>query len=65
MSAGALSFVDKHTYPVRRSAADEGIRVVPGGSSVRAGAYEARGVVCMPPMYINVGAYVDEGRSGG
>ena len=37
------------------------MRVVPGGSSVRAGAYVARGVVCMPPMYINAGAYVDEG----
>jgi 2,3,4,5-tetrahydropyridine-2-carboxylate N-succinyltransferase len=56
-----FSFVDKHTYPVRRFAATDGIRVVPGGSSVRAGAYVARGVVCMPPMYINAGAYVDEG----
>ncbi len=56
-----LSFVDKHTYPARRFAAGDGIRIVPGGSSVRAGAYLARGVVCMPPMYINVGAYVDEG----
>jgi 2,3,4,5-tetrahydropyridine-2,6-dicarboxylate N-succinyltransferase len=37
------------------------VRIVPGGSSVRAGAFVARGVVCMPPMYINVGAYVDEG----
>jgi 2,3,4,5-tetrahydropyridine-2-carboxylate N-succinyltransferase len=55
-----LSFVDKHTYPVRRFAAGEGVRVVPGGSSVRAGAYVARGVVCMPPMYINAGAWVDE-----
>ncbi len=58
--AGELSFVDKHTYPVRRFAAKDGIRVVPGGSAVRAGAYVARGVVCMPPMYINAGAYVDE-----
>ena len=56
-----LSFVDKSTYPARRFTAAEGIRVVPGGSSVRAGAYLARGVVCMPPMYVNVGAYVDEG----
>ena len=39
----------------------DGVRIVPGGSSVRAGAYVARGVVCMPPMYINTGAYVDEG----
>ena len=60
-AAGALSFVDKHTYPARLFSAAEGIRVVPGGSSVRAGAYLARGVVCMPPMYINAGAYVDEG----
>src|SRR5579862_946460 len=61
MSAGALSFVDKHTYPARHFAAGDGIRVVPGGSSVRSGAYLARSVVCMPPMYINAGAYVDEG----
>jgi 2,3,4,5-tetrahydropyridine-2-carboxylate N-succinyltransferase len=56
-----LSYVDKHTYPARRFTAADAVRVVPGGSSVRAGAYVARGVVCMPPMYINVGAYVDEG----
>jgi 2,3,4,5-tetrahydropyridine-2-carboxylate N-succinyltransferase len=60
-SAGALSFVDKHTYPARLFAAADGVRIVPGGSSVRSGAYLARGVVCMPPMYINAGAYVDEG----
>ncbi|MGA2672200.1 MAG: 2,3,4,5-tetrahydropyridine-2,6-dicarboxylate N-succinyltransferase [Terracidiphilus sp.] len=61
MPAGGLSFVDKHTYPARHFAAGDGVRVVPGGSSVRAGAYVARGVVCMPPMYINAGAWVDEG----
>ena len=61
LAAGALSFVDKHTYPARIFAPGDGVRVVPGGSSVRAGAYVARGVVCMPPMYINTGAYVDEG----
>ena len=60
-AAGSLTFVDKHTYPVRHFSAGGGVRVVPGGSSVRAGAYVARGVVCMPPMYINAGAYVDEG----
>lgn len=60
-SGDGLSFVDKHTYPARRFTAEEGIRVVPGGSSVRAGAYLAKGVVCMPPMYVNVGAYIDEG----
>jgi 2,3,4,5-tetrahydropyridine-2,6-dicarboxylate N-succinyltransferase len=56
-----LSFVDKHTYPARHFSPADGVRVVPGGSSVRAGAYVARGVVCMPPMYINAGAHVDEG----
>jgi len=60
-SAGGLAFVDKHTYPVRHFSAADGVRIVPGGSSIRAGAYVARGVVCMPPMYINAGAYVDEG----
>ncbi len=61
MPAAGLSFIDKETYPARRFHVADGVRVVPGGSSVRAGAYLARGVVCMPPMYINVGAYVDEG----
>ena len=61
LPAGGLSFVDKHTYPARHFAAADAVRIVPGGSSVRAGAYLARSVVCMPPMYVNVGAYVDEG----
>ena len=61
LQAGALTFVDKHTFPPQQFCADDGVRVVPGGSSVRAGAYVARGAVCMPPMYINTGAYVDEG----
>jgi 2,3,4,5-tetrahydropyridine-2-carboxylate N-succinyltransferase len=56
-----FSFVDKHTYPVRHFVPADGVRLVPGGSSIRSGAYVARGVVCMPPMYINAGAYVDEG----
>jgi 2,3,4,5-tetrahydropyridine-2,6-dicarboxylate N-succinyltransferase len=60
-SSPGLSFVDKHTFPARRFAAADGVRIVPGGSAIRAGAYVARGVVCMPPMYINAGAYVDEG----
>ncbi|MGD0942250.1 MAG: 2,3,4,5-tetrahydropyridine-2,6-dicarboxylate N-succinyltransferase [Terracidiphilus sp.] len=59
--APVLSFVDKGTFPARHFRLDDGVRVVPGGSSVRSGAYVARGVVCMPPMYINAGAYVDEG----
>ena len=61
MPAGGLSFVDKNTYPIRQFRAADGVRVVPGGSSSRAGAFVARGVVCMPPMYINAGAHVDEG----
>lgn len=59
--SGGFSFVDKNTYPARRLTVSDGVRVVPGGSSIRAGAYVARGVVCMPPMYINAGAWVDEG----
>jgi 2,3,4,5-tetrahydropyridine-2-carboxylate N-succinyltransferase len=54
-------FVDKSTYPVKRIGAQDGVRLVPGGSSIRDGSYVGRGVVCMPPMYINVGAYVGEG----
>jgi 2,3,4,5-tetrahydropyridine-2-carboxylate N-succinyltransferase len=62
MSAHAtLRFFDKDTYPVRRTTVLEGVRIVPGGSSVRDGAYLAPGVVCMPPMYVNAGAYVGEG----
>ena len=60
MSAG-LSFVDKDTFPARKFTLSDRVRVVPGGSSVREGAYVAPSVICMPPMFINVGAYVDEG----
>jgi 2,3,4,5-tetrahydropyridine-2-carboxylate N-succinyltransferase len=59
--SGAFPFYDKDTMPVRRPGLAAGVRIVPGGSAIRDGAYVARGVVCMPPMYINVGAYVDEG----
>jgi len=52
---------DKATYPVRKITADSGVRVVPGGSSIRDGVYLGRGVTCMPPMYINVGSWVDDG----
>jgi 2,3,4,5-tetrahydropyridine-2-carboxylate N-succinyltransferase len=55
-----FTFVDRHTYPVRHFEAADRVRIVPGGSTVREGAYVAPGVICMPPMYINVGAYVDE-----
>ncbi|MBN8730607.1 MAG: 2,3,4,5-tetrahydropyridine-2,6-dicarboxylate N-succinyltransferase [Acidobacteria bacterium] len=61
IDAARQPLFDKATYPVRRMAADSGVRIVPGGSSIRDGCYIARGVTCMPPMYINVGAYVDTG----
>jgi len=53
-------FRDKHTFPVKQIPADRNIRIVPGGSAIRDGCYLGRGVVCMPPMYVNVGAYVDD-----
>jgi 2,3,4,5-tetrahydropyridine-2,6-dicarboxylate N-succinyltransferase len=60
MPAG-LSFVDKDSFPARQFTIADRVRVVPGGSSARVGAYIAPSVICMPPMFINVGAYVDEG----
>ncbi len=57
----ALTFFDKDTYPLRDLRIADGVRIVPGGSSVRRGAYLARGVVCMPPSYVNVGAHVGAG----
>jgi 2,3,4,5-tetrahydropyridine-2,6-dicarboxylate N-succinyltransferase len=59
-ASGSLSFIDKDTIPPRRFRKDEGIRIVPGGTSVRRGAFIGKGVVLMPPAYVNVGAYVDE-----
>ena len=61
MSGDEFAFFDKETYPIQRFGPDRGVRVVPGGSTVRRGSYVAPGVVCMPPMYVNVGAYVDGG----
>jgi 2,3,4,5-tetrahydropyridine-2-carboxylate N-succinyltransferase len=61
MGCEDLSFVDKDTFPLRQFHVEDKIRIVPGGSSVREGAFVAASVICMPPMYINVGAYVDEG----
>ncbi len=60
-SAECLSFVDKDTFPARKFNVADRVRVVPGGSSARLGAYVAASVICMPPMFINAGAYVDEG----
>ena len=58
---GRWPFVDKDTMPLKRFDAGGGVRIVPGGSTVRDGAYLGNGVVCMPPMYINIGAYVGNG----
>jgi len=60
-SGETLHFVDKDTYPPRRFRATDNVRIVPGGSSVRRGAFVAPGVVCMPPMYVNVGAHIGSG----
>ncbi len=61
IDAARQPFFDKSTYPVKKFTADSGVRIVPGGSSVRDGCYVGKGVTCMPPMFINVGAYVDDG----
>jgi 2,3,4,5-tetrahydropyridine-2,6-dicarboxylate N-succinyltransferase len=57
---GRWPFADKDTLPLRRIDPGSGVRVVPGGSTVRDGAYIGRGVICMPPMFVNVGAYVGD-----
>ena len=61
MSEGQFPFFDKDTYPVRKFRPEDGVRIVPGGSSIRRGAFLAKGAIVMPPSYINVGAFVDEG----
>jgi len=58
---GVLSCVDKHTFPAQRFTPEQNIRIVTGGSAVRAGAFLAPGVVVVPPAYVNTGAYVGEG----
>jgi 2,3,4,5-tetrahydropyridine-2-carboxylate N-succinyltransferase len=60
-ASGSLSFIDKDTIPARRFKITDSIRIVPGGSSIRRGAYIAKNVVMMPPAFVNIGAYVDEG----
>ncbi len=60
MSQGQFSFFDKDTIPPRQFTADDKVRLVPGGSAVRAGAYLSPSVIMMPPSYVNIGAYVDE-----
>lgn len=60
-SEGKFRFFDKHTYPLRDTAIDENVRLVPGGTAIRTGSYLAPGVIVMPPAYVNVGAYVGKG----
>lgn len=59
--ASPFRFFDKHTYPTQAIPLAQGVRIVPGGSAIRRGAHVAAGVVCMPPMYVNVGAWVGAG----
>jgi 2,3,4,5-tetrahydropyridine-2-carboxylate N-succinyltransferase len=58
---GRWPFFDKDTLPLKKLDAQSGVRVVPGGSTIRDGAYIGKGVICMPPMYINIGAWVGDG----
>ena len=60
MDHGRWPFFDKDTLPLKKFTDGSGVRLVPGGSSVRDGAYIAPGVICMPPMYVNIGAYIGE-----
>ena len=60
MSRENFAFFDKHLLTLRDLTLEDSVRLVPGGSSIRSGVYIAKGVICMPPMYINIGAYVDE-----
>jgi 2,3,4,5-tetrahydropyridine-2-carboxylate N-succinyltransferase len=61
MDHGRWPFYDKDTLPLKRPGLSAGVRIVPGGSAVRDGAYIAPGVICMPPMYVNIGAWIGEG----
>jgi 2,3,4,5-tetrahydropyridine-2,6-dicarboxylate N-succinyltransferase len=54
-------FYDKNTLPLKKLGLEDAVRVVPGGSSIRDGAHVGKNVTCMPPMYINIGAFVDDG----
>src|SRR5262249_53961464 len=57
---GRWPFFDKDTLPLKQVGAWSAVRIVPGGSTIRDGAYLGRGVICMPPMYINIGAHVGD-----
>jgi 2,3,4,5-tetrahydropyridine-2-carboxylate N-succinyltransferase len=58
---GKWPFYDKDTMLLKKPGVASGVRIVPGGSTIRQGAFVAKSVVCMPPMYVNIGAYIDEG----
>jgi 2,3,4,5-tetrahydropyridine-2-carboxylate N-succinyltransferase len=60
MDHGRWPFFEKDTLPLKRPGLGAGVRIVPGGSAVRDGAYLAPGVICMPPMYVNIGAWIGE-----
>jgi 2,3,4,5-tetrahydropyridine-2-carboxylate N-succinyltransferase len=60
-AGSAFTFFDKDTFPVKRFSLESGVRIVPGGTSVRDGCYLAPGVTIMPPSYVNVGAWIGEG----
>ena len=57
---GRLPFFDEDTLPLKPLDIANRVRLVPGGSSVRDGAYLGKGIICMPPMFINIGAYVGD-----
>lgn len=61
MSVPGFAFLDKDTIPARSFSVEDGVRIVPGGTTVRRGAYLAKSVIVMPPAYVNIGAFVDEG----
>src|SRR6266566_5069004 len=61
MDHGRVPFYDKDTLPLKKPGLAAGVRIVPGGSAIRDGAYLASGIICMPPMYVNIGAWIGEG----
>jgi len=61
IDAGRQPWMDKSTFPVKQITSDQGVRIVPGGSSIRDGCYIGKGVTCMPPMFINTGTWVGDG----
>jgi len=60
ISSKPFPFLDKHTFPVKKFTVKENVRIVPGGTSVRKGAFISPSVIIMPPAYVNVGAYVEK-----